>query len=259
MHMEGNGRGGRLEGKVAIVTGAAQGLGATIARLFVGEGAAVLIADLRDDRGEATAKALTDADGRAVFQHLDVSNEEEWAAAVERCEAELGTPDVLVNNAFRWSPGTLTDVAIEDWQAGLLVNLTGPFLGMRAVIPGMQRLGHGAIVNIGSSMGGEVAAPDFAGYQAAKGGLRSLTRHAAVTYAKDGIRANLVHPGPMRTEGMEEVDFLGPMEQIASSFPIARVADPEEAAWAAVYLASDESSYTTGTALAPDGGSSVGL
>ncbi|MCW3003728.1 MAG: short-chain dehydrogenase/reductase [Conexibacter sp.] len=254
-----NGR-GRLEDRIAIVTGSAQGLGAAIARLFAAEGAAVLVTDISAEQGQATAASLAEAGGRAAFQKLDVTSEDDWAAAVDRTTTEFGSaPDVLVNNAFMWAPGTLTGVAVEDWNRGLLVNLSGPFLGMRAVIPGMQAAGRGAIVNIGSSMGGEVAAPDFAGYQAAKGGLRSLTRHVAVTYAADGIRANLVHPGPMYTDGMRQVDFVGPMEQIASGFPIARVGQPEEVAYSALFLASDESSYITGTALVPDGGSSIGL
>lgn len=253
-------RPGRLDDRIAIVTGAAQGLGAHIAALFAREGAKVLIGDINDELGEQTAASVRDAGGTAIFQHLDITVESDWAAAVERCTSELGgAPGVLVNNAFMFAPGTLTDVSLEDWSRSLNVNLNGPFLGMRAVLPAMREAGKGSIVNIGSSMGGEVAAPDFASYQAAKGALRSLTRHAAVTYSKEGIRFNLVHPGPMYTKGMEDVGFVGPMEHIASSFPIARVGTPEEVAFSALFLASDESSYITGTALVPDGGSSIGL
>lgn len=252
--------GGRLDGRIALVSGSARGLGAAIARLFAREGAQVLITDVLDDAGQQTADAIVADGGQSHFAHLDVTSESDWANAVEVCISQFGhSPDVLVNNAFRWSPGTLADVSVDDWQAGLQVNLTGPFLGMRAVLGGMRERGRGTIVNIGSSMGGEVAAPDFAGYQAAKGGLRSLTRHAAVTYAGDGVRVNLVHPGPMYTEGMDEVGFVGPMEQIASTFPIARVARPDEVAYSALFLASDESSYITGAAVAADGGSSIAL
>lgn len=253
------GSGGRLEEKTAIVTGAAQGLGGSIAELLAREGAGVLVTDIQDELGQEKVEQITAAGGRAVYQHLDASSEEDWAAALERCEAELGAPDVLVNNVYKWAPGTILDTEPDDFRASIELNLTAAYLGMRAVLPVMQRLGHGAIVNIGSSLGGEIGAPDFASYQAAKGGVYSLTRHVAVTYAKDGIRANLVHPGPMRTEGMDAAGFIPAMEQIASSFPIARVAEPEEVAWSAVFLASDESSYITGTAIAADGGSSMTL
>jgi NAD(P)-dependent dehydrogenase (short-subunit alcohol dehydrogenase family) len=257
--MSSNGN-GRLEDRVAIVTGSAQGLGASIATLFAREGAKVLIADINDDLGEQTAAAIRDAGGTALFQHVDITSEPDWAAAVARCAADLGgEPDVLVNNAFMFAPGTLADLTVEDWATGLGINLTGPFLGMRAVLPAMRARGKGSVVNVGSSMGGEVAAPDFASYQAAKGGLRALTRHAAVTYSKEGVRFNLVHPGPMYTKGMDDVGFVPAMEQIASAFPIPRVGTPDEVAYSALFLASDESSYITGTALVPDGGSSIGL
>jgi NAD(P)-dependent dehydrogenase (short-subunit alcohol dehydrogenase family) len=253
-------RPGRLDGRIALVSGSARGLGAAIADVFTREGAAVLVTDILDELGEATAQRLRDAGGTAAYQHLDVTQEADWKAAVERCATEFGrAPDVFVSNAFLWAPGTVADVAVEDWTRGLGVNLTGPFLGIRAVLPAMRAQGRGSIVTVGSSMGGEVAAPDFAGYQAAKAGLTALARHVAVTYGKEGVRANAIHPGPMYTEGMVEVDFIGPMEHIASSFPLARVGTPEEVAWSAVFLASDESSYITGTAVIPDGGSSIGL
>jgi NAD(P)-dependent dehydrogenase (short-subunit alcohol dehydrogenase family) len=251
---------GRLAGTVAIVSGSARGLGAAIAEVFAREGASVLVTDILDEAGEQTAEKIRSAGGSAAYQHLDVVEEAEWAAAVERAKDEFGSaPDAFVSNAFRWSPGTATDVALEDWQSGLDVNLTGPFLGIRAVLPGMQAAGRGSIVTVGSSMGGEIAAPDFASYQAAKAGLTALTRHVAVTYAKDGVRANAIHPGPMYTPGVEEAGFVPAMEQIVTGFPIARVAQPEEVAWSAVFLASDESSYITGSAIVPDGGSSIGL
>jgi len=250
---------GRLDGRIAVISGSARGLGASIARHFTGEGASVLVTDILTKEGEATAEALREAGGKAAFQKLDVTSESDWAAAIERCKDEFGTPDVFVSNAFRWAPGTAADVSLEDWNAGLAVNLTGPFLGIKAVLPGMRELGRGAIVTVGSSMGGEVAAPDFAGYQAAKAGLTALTRHVAVTYGQEGIRANAIHPGPMYTPIQDETGFKAALEEIVTSFPINRVADPDEVAWSAVFLASDESSYMTGTALAPDGGSSVGL
>lgn len=256
MSTDGN---GRLEGRVAIITGSARGLGSSIARLFAAQGASVLVTDILDEEGEKTAAEIREAGGKATFQSLDVTQPEQWAKAIARCEAEFGTADVFVSNAFRWSPGTAADVALEDWQAGIDVNLTGPYLGMKSVLPGMRELGRGSIVAIGSSMGGEVAAPDFAGYQAAKAGTTALIKHVAVTYAREGIRANSVHAGPMYTPIQDETGFKEVMEQIVENFPINRVADPDEVAWSALFLASDESSYITGTAVIPDGGSSVGL
>jgi NAD(P)-dependent dehydrogenase (short-subunit alcohol dehydrogenase family) len=250
---------GRMQGKIAIVSGSAQGLGASIAELFAAAGAAVLVTDILDDVGEQTAARCREAGGNAVYQHLDATQQADWDNAVERCQSEFGAPDVLVNNVYGWFPQTILELDFDDWQKGLELNLTAAFLGMRTLIPLMQTGGQGAIVNIGSSLGGEIGAPLFAAYQAGKGGLWALTRHVAVTYAKDGIRANLVHPGPMRTAGMEQAGFIGGMEEIASKFPIARVADPKEVAWSAVFLASNESSYLTGAALPVDGGSSMGL
>lgn len=250
---------GRLQGRSALISGSARGLGAAIATAFVGQGARVLVTDVLDELGEAHAAALRQGGAEALYQRLDVTSVADWEAAVARCQEAFGGLDIFVSNAFRWSPGPLADLDPEDWQRGIDVNLTGPFLGMRAAIPVMREQGKGAIVNVGSSMGGEVAAPDFAGYQAAKAGLFALTRHVAVTYGKDGIRANTIHPGPMYTPGVEQAGFVPAMEHIVSGFPIARVAQPEEVAWSVVFLASDESSYITGTAVVPDGGSSIGL
>jgi 3alpha(or 20beta)-hydroxysteroid dehydrogenase len=239
--------------KVAIITGAARGLGATIARLFVGEGASVLLTDVRDEEGIRLAAGIGEGNNRAVYQHLDVTNESDWEAAVDRCERDLGTPDVLVNNAFVRATATLTDESVEHWRRSLDVNLTGAFLGMRAVLPGMRAKGSGSIVSISSANGGEGRGfPSHAAYWAAKGGLTTLTRNAGITYAGEGVRANVILPGPMRTPIVEE--SMPALQQIALRLPIPRIAEPEEVAWAAVFLASDESSYTTGATLVIDGG-----
>lgn len=251
---------GRLTGRVALISGSARGLGAAIAELFAREGGAVLVTDIRDDEGMKTADRIRMAGGRAVYRRLDVTVAGDWDDAIAECMQQFGQePDVLVSNAFIWSPGTAADLTLDAWNTSLTVNLTGGFLGFRAVLPGMRSRGRGAIVAIGSSMGGEVAAPDFASYQAAKAGLAALVRHIAVTYGREGIRANLVHPGPMHTPGVDEAGFVAGMEQLAGSFPLPRVATPEEVAYSALFLASDESSYITGTAVIPDGGSSIGL
>lgn len=251
---------GRLAGRVALISGSARGLGAAIAELFAREGSAVLVTDIRDEEGAKTADRIRMAGGRADYRRLDVTVATDWDNAIAECLLRFGQePDVLVSNAFIWSPGTAADVTLDAWNTSLAVNLTGGFLGFRAVLPGMRSRGRGAIVAIGSSMGGEVAAPDFASYQAAKAGLAALVRHIAVTYGREGIRANLVHPGPMYTPGVDEAGFVAGMEHLSASFPLPRVGTPKEVAYSALFLASDESSYVTGTAVIPDGGSSIGL
>jgi NAD(P)-dependent dehydrogenase (short-subunit alcohol dehydrogenase family) len=246
---------GRLSGKVAIVTGAARGVGRSISGLFAREGASVLMIDIRDELGEQAAAEIIADGGRVAYQHLDVRDRDGWKAAVERCESEFGFPNVLVNNAFKYTHPAILDVTPEEWQESLDINLTGPFNGIQAVLPGMVERRAGTFVSISSSNGNEMSLPNQVGYQAAKAGLTTLTRHVAVAHGKDGIRANSIHPGPIAGPMLEEVGFLEPAKFIASGFPIARLAEPEEIAWAAVYLASDESAYTTGTALVVDGGS----
>jgi 3alpha(or 20beta)-hydroxysteroid dehydrogenase len=252
-------RDGRLEGRVAIISGSARGLGAEIAKLFVLEGASVLVTDVLDDQGQATADRLG-AHGRALYQHLDVSVEDDWRAAVERCTDAFGVPNVLVSNAYFFSLPPILGEDFATWRKSISVNLDGHYLGFRAVLPGMIEQGDGRIIAISSTNGADVAFPSQASYQAAKAGVWSLVRHVAVTYGPSGIRANTIHPGPMRTAAIQSVPgFEEAVTEIAETFPLPRIPDPEEVAWAAVYLASDESSYTTGSKIVVDGGSTAGL
>jgi NAD(P)-dependent dehydrogenase (short-subunit alcohol dehydrogenase family) len=217
----------------------------------------VVIADVDDDVGEATAADLRSGGGEALYQHLDVTSEADWTAGVARCTEELGTPGILVSNALVWFPADVAEVRVEDWQRGLDVMLNGTFLGIRAVLPGMRERKSGSIVSVASVIGGNVAIPAYATYQAAKGAIISLTRHTAATYGGEGIRANSLLPGPMYTEGLAQSGFTDKSEEIASTFPLARIADPAEVAAGALFLASGEGSYTTGISLAIDGGQSV--
>jgi NAD(P)-dependent dehydrogenase (short-subunit alcohol dehydrogenase family) len=225
---------GRLDGEIAIVTGAARGIGASIVELFRREGAAVLATDVLDG-----------ADVR-----LDVTSEADWAAAVERCDASFGAPTVLVNNAGVVRLEAVEEETLEGWRAVLDVNLTGVFLGMRAVLPAMRAQRGGSIVNV-SSIWGVVATEGAAAYHASKGGVTTLTKNAAVTYAADGIRVNSIHPGQVRTP-MTEATGTEPL--VVARTPLRRAAAPDEIATAAVYLASRESSFVTGAALVVDGG-----
>jgi 3alpha(or 20beta)-hydroxysteroid dehydrogenase len=249
---------GRLEGKVAVVSGGARGLGAEIGRLFAREGAAVLLGDIRDELGHATAAEIDAAEpGTVRFSHLDVTVAADWAAAVERAERELGPLTTLVSNAFKWPMGNVLTVTDEAWHETLAIQLDGAFYGIRAALPAMQRNGGGSIIAIASAVGPEHAAPDFAAYQAAKSGLVGLIRHVGGTFAGDGVRANSIHPGPIRTPALTDNGFEAGASVVASGFPIPRIAEPSEIAWAAVYLASDESSYMTANKIVIDGGSSV--
>ncbi len=243
----------RLEGQVAIVTGGARGLGKSIAAAFCREGASVLVCDVREELGRETVAALGGGGGRAAYFHLDVTVEAVWREALERCSAELGTPTVLVNNAGIARDFAIYDETIEGWNAVLSVDLTGPFLGMRTVAPAMQANGGGSIVNI-TSTAAHVGSSHAAAYHAAKGGLRSLTQHAAIAYVKDGIRVNAIAPGSMLTPLSMEDSTPDMLEHFVSLTPLGRAASPDEVANMAVFLASPESSFATGAEFVVDGG-----
>lgn len=231
---------GRLEGKVAIVTGAASGIGAETAALFREEGALVIALDL-DPRGNPDVTSF------------DVGDESQWKATVERAYDEAGRVDVLVNNAgIVRSYAGIVDVAQDDWDAVLRVNLHGTFLGMRSVIPGMRAARRGSIVNF-ASIWGAVGAVGVAAYQASKGAVRTLTKNAAVTYAADNIRANAILPGLTMTPMVAAQD-AELTARLVDQTPLGRGAHPRELAYGALFLASDESSFMTGTELVIDGG-----
>jgi NAD(P)-dependent dehydrogenase (short-subunit alcohol dehydrogenase family) len=244
----------RLKEKVAIVTGAASGMGAATAKLFAEEGARVIVTDLLETEGAAVVDEIAAAGGKAEFALLDVTDEAAWQAVVDAAVANYSQLDVLINNAG--VSGSHPDLLnTETWDQQMNVNAKGVFLGMRAVIPAMQAGGGGSIVNISSISGFVGQRFVHMGYNAAKGAVRLSTKAAAVQFARDGIRVNSVHPGvmpPMRTSQMTaDPQVRGKMLR---AIPMGREGRVEEVARANLFLASDEASYITGIELPVDGG-----
>ena len=240
---------GRVDDKVALISGGARGMGASHARLLAKEGAKVVVGDILDDEGQAVADELGDA---ARFVHLDVTRPDQWKSAVATAVDAFGKLNVLVNNAGIANGNMLQLFELAEWQRSIDINLTGTFLGMQAAVEPMIAAGGGSIINI-SSVEGLRGSPGLYGYVASKWGVRGLAKAAALELAPHGIRVNSVHPGYIRTpmtEGIPE-DFL--------QIPLGRGADAIEVSMCVLYLSSDESSYTTGTELVVDGGWSVGL
>lgn len=245
----------RLAGKVALVSGGARGMGAVEARLFAREGASVIVGDVLDGEGRDVEAAIRAAGGDALFAHLDVTSEADWAGAVAAGVSRFGKLDVLVNNAGIGGGARIEETSLADWNRVMAVNATGVFLGTRAVIPAMRAAGGGSIVNISSQLGLvglETSSPQ---YQASKGAVRLLTKTTAIQYARDRIRANSVHPGPIVTP-MTEAGRADPTRYqfMVSKIPLGRYGKPEEVAYGVLYLASDESSFVTGSELVIDGG-----
>jgi len=241
---------GRLAGKVAIVTGGAQGQGAEIVRAFVAEGARVAIADIAEEAGELLAKELGDA---AYFVRHDVGDEGSWTTLVADLNERFGPVSVLVNNAGILRFGEIDQISIEDVDLLLRVNQMGTFLGMRAVVPTMKENGGGSIVNA-SSVEGLAGMGSVAVYCGTKWAIRGMTKAASHELARKGIRVNSVHPGMIDTGMTREHGGDAAMAYGATKIPLRRVGTPADVAPAYVYLASDESSYVTGAELAVDGG-----
>ena len=244
----------RLQGKVAIITGAARGQGAEEARMFAKEGAKVVLADVTDQEGTAVAAEIAEMGGDALYVHLDVTNEDEWDAAVQSAIASFGKLDILVNNAGIWRRGHVLETSSDQWDDIMDVNAKGVFLGTKAAIPEMRKAGGGSIVNI-SSTAGLVGSKTSAAYSASKGAVRIFTKSTAVQYAAEGIRANSIHPGPIDTDMGDQV-WPDAASKVASVTRTAlnRMGTPEDIAYGALYLASDESSFVTGSELVIDGG-----
>ncbi|MCE2390397.1 MAG: glucose 1-dehydrogenase [Proteobacteria bacterium] len=246
---------GRLEGKVALISGGARGQGETEARLFVAEGARVVLGDVRDEAGEKVAAELGD---KAVYLHLDVTQESHWQAAVQRASDEFGRLDVLVNNAGIFMQDRLEDMSADDYMRVVRVNQLGVFLGMKSAAPAMRASGGGSIVNISSNAGLEGISHVIA-YVSSKWAVRGMTKTAAIELAPAGIRVNSVHPGAVATpmilgDAVQGTDA----DEVISTAPLKRMAEPLEIAKLVLFLASDESSYSTGSEFVADGGMTAG-
>lgn len=236
---------GKLDGKVCLITGGARGQGADEARLFSSEGAVVWIADVLDDEGDALAGELG-----AQFRHLDVSDEAGWQSLVEEITTTSGGLHVLINNAGIFRRNRMVDTPLEQFEQVMAINCTGVFLGMHTAAPAIVKSGGGSIVNISSLAGLRAAAGAFA-YGASKWAVRGMTKTAAVELARKGVRVNSIHPGLIDTPMAEE---LGSLEKVTKRVPLGRVAEAMEVARMALFLASDDSSYSTGTEFVIDGG-----
>ena len=245
----------RLQGKVAIITGGARGQGAAEARMFTREGAKVVFGDVLDDEGRQVEAEIAAAGGEAVYVRLDVTDEDSWREAVGTAVSRFGKVDILVNNAgiASWRAGD--DATVEEWDRIMEINAKGVYLGTKAVIPAMRDAGGGSIVNI-SSISGMVGQTNIhPGYNASKGAVRILTKSIAVQHAGEGIRCNSIHPGPVKTP-MTERSWSNPdwLKATERRTPLGRFAEPEEIAYGVLFLASDESSFMTGSEVVIDGG-----
>jgi len=246
----------RMKDKVALISGAASGMGAATARLFAREGAkAVIVADVLEKEGQAVVAEIEKQGGRAAFAPLDVTQESQWKAAVDKIVAAHGGLNVLVNNAGI-SGSAFEDLYDTDaWNRLMGINATGVFLGMKHAVPAMKRSGGGSIINLSSISGIVGQGYIHVGYNASKGAVRLITKAGAAQHGKDGIRVNSVHPGlmpPMRTSGRTADPEM--RAKTLKGVPMGRAGEVDEVAYAILFLASDESSYVTGAELVVDGG-----
>ena len=244
----------RLENKVALISGGARGMGAVEANMFAQEGAKVVIGDVLDEDGKQTEAEINEAGGECVFVHLDVTDETAWQDAVAAVVDRFGKLDILVNNAGIARINNVEDTTSDEWDLVMDINAKGVFLGTKAAIPEIRKAGGGSIVNISSIAG--LTGGRTSSYAASKGAVRLLTKSTAIQYAGEGIRCNSVHPGvietPMTTPMM--LNTQEGRDLNASRHPLGRVGQPEDIAYGVLFLASDESSFMTGSELVIDGG-----
>ena len=249
---------GRLDGKVALISGGARGQGAEEARLMAREGAKVVFGDILDDQGQQVEAEITESGLDATYIHLDVTRSSDWETAVDTAVRKYGGLHILVNNAGILIRKGVEDTTEEEWDRIMGINVKGVFLGTKHAIPAMRNSGGGSIVNI-SSTAGLVGSPDGSpSYTATKGAVRLFTKAIAINHAKDGIRCNSVHPGPIDTEMIR--DTITDPDRMAARMrrlPMGRVGTSADIAYGVLYLASDEASFVTGSELVIDGGTTA--
>ena len=245
----------RLEGKVAFISGGARGMGAAEVRLFSSEGALVGFGDVLEQEGKALEAEIGEAGGQALFVPLDVTSSLQWQEAIDATVARFGKLDILVNNAGVRGAGLVEELSEDEWDRVMDINAKGVFLGTRTALPALRNSGGGSIVNISSQLG--IVGVDNSGpqYQASKGAVRIFTKATAIQYAREGIRANSVHPGPIATP-MTEGGRADPQRYgtTVSRIPLGRYGEPDDVAYGVLFLATDESSFMTGSELVIDGG-----
>src|SRR5436190_1904900 len=247
---------GRLDGKTALISGGARGMGAAEARLFTAEGANVVIGDVLDSDGEALAKELGD---QCAYVHHDVTSEDQWAASVAETTGRYGPLDVLINNAGILQVSPIAMTSVDDYMRVISVNQLGVFLGMKVAGPVMMGAGRGSIINI-SSVAGMIGPAGHVAYAASKWAVRGMTKVASSEMAPFGVRVNSIHPGLIDTPMLDEYEQLGfPVQQMGEGVPIGRLAIADDVARLALYLASDESAYSTGSEFVVDGGMTASL
>lgn len=244
----------RLEGRVALVTGAASGIGKATAKRLAEEGAAVLVTDIQEEAGEATVAELREAGGRAAFLRHDVASESEWVAACAKAVEEFGGLDILVNNAGMGDILPLEETTLEGWERTIAIDQTGVFLGMKVAAPHLKQSEHASVVNISSIFGTSGGFGVSPAYHAAKGAVRTLTKNVALHWATAGIRVNSIHPGFIATPILEQSRGTEIWDGMTALTPMGHLGAPEDIAAGVAYLASDDAAFVTGLELYIDGG-----
>jgi NAD(P)-dependent dehydrogenase (short-subunit alcohol dehydrogenase family) len=244
----------RLERRVALITGAASGIGKATAQRLAEEGAAVLVTDIQVEAGESTAGDINEAGGRAAFARHDVTSESDWEAACARAVEEFGALDILVNNAGMGDIKPIEETSLAEWERTVAIDQTGVFLGMKVAAPHLKRSEHASVINISSIFGSSGGFGVSPAYHAAKGAVRTLTKNVALHWATEGVRVNSIHPGFIATPILEQSRNTPIWDGMTALTPMGRLGRPEDIAAGVSYLASDDAAFVTGLELYIDGG-----